>query len=426
VIKIKSSEFVKNVLTLLTGTALGQVVMVLFAVVISRLYSPEDFATLEQFAMIVGILGVVAGGRYEAAVMLPKADDEARTVVHLTLLIAAILAILLLVVTALGATEIAHAFGNPGLEPALIWIGPTIFLFVLTTSLGYWFSRSKSYRNVAASKTAAPLVSEPAKVAFAATAFKPMGLIFGVVLGHITAAFWLTLNARKKTPLLFRRSAWHEVQTAAIQFAEYPRYSIAGSLLNMSAQWLHIALFTFFYGDQGLITIGFLALARRIIMTPLSMLATSFSQVYYQRLAHAQSDGDIQSDYLRSLKRMILPGVALIVFVWLLPAQTTAFVFGDAWREVLGYLRILIFWFVANAIGTALAFTLHRIRAQKLILKLDIIHFVVIIVALFSAYAAGCSPIQALVVFVATKVIYIAFNMRMTWMALKRFNTTTA
>ncbi len=423
-IKVKSSEFVKNVLTLLTGTALGQVIMVLFSVVISRLYSPEDFATLEQFAMILGIIGVIAGGRYEAAVMLPKSDADARSVVHLTLLIAASIALLLLVITGVGAENIAVAFGNPALEAVLIWVAPTILLFVLTTSMGYWFSRIKAYRSVAASKTAAPMVSEPAKVAFAASQFKPMGLVFGVVLGHFVAAFWLALTALRKTPLLFRRSSWSEIQSVAIQFAEYPRFSIAGSLLNMSAQWLHIALFTFFYGEAGLITIGFLALARRIVMTPLSMLATSFSQVYYQRLAHAQNDNEIQSDYLRSLKRMILPGLALIVFVWLLPAQTTAFVFGDDWFEVLAYLRILIFWFVANAIGTSLAFTLHRIRAQKLILKLDVIHFVVIILALFSAYSAGCSPIQALVVFVATKVIYIVFNMRMTWMALKRFKTT--
>lgn len=422
-IKVKSSEFVKNVLTLLTGAALGQVIMVVFSVVISRLYSPEDFATLEQFAMIVGIIGVIAGGRYEAAIMLPKSDEEARSVVHLTLLIAGSVAMALLVITGLGADKIATAFGNPKLESALIWVAPTILLFVLTTSLGYWFSRRKSYRAVAASKTAAPLVSEPAKVAFAASQFQPMGLVFGVVIGHFTAAFWLVVTAFKKTPLLFNRSAWSEVKTAAIQFAEYPRFSIAGSLLNISAQWMHIALFTFFYGEAGLIIIGFLALARRIIMTPLSMLATSFSQVYYQRLAHAQNESSIQSDYLRSLKRMIAPGLALIVFVWLLPAQTTAFVFGDQWLEVLAYLRILIFWFVANAIGTSLAFTLHRIRAQKLILKLDAIHFVVIIIALFSAYTAGCTPKQALLVFVATKVIYYAFNMRITWMALKRFNT---
>lgn len=421
-IKVKSSEFVKNVITLLTGTAIGQVVMVAFSVIITRLYSPEDFATLEQFAMILGIIGVIAGARYEAAIMLPKSDSEARSVLQLTLLIAGLVSLLLFVVSIIAKTNLALAFGNPDLESALIWIAPTTFLFVLTTALGYWFSRSKSYRPVAGAKTASPFVSEPTKVAFAAYQMKPMGLIYGVVLGHVTSAIWLLTAAFRKSPLIFQKSTWSDIRSAALQFAEYPRYSIAGSLLNMLAQWLHIALFTFFYGEAGLITIGFLALARRIVMTPLSMLATSFSQVYYQRLAHVHNDQEIKSDYLRSLKKMLLPGVALIAFVWLLPAQTTAFVFGDEWRDVLGYLRILIFWFVANAIGSALAFTLHRIRAQKLILKLDLLHFFIIVVALFSAYTAGCTPTQALVVFVVAKVLYIAFNMLMTWAALKRFN----
>ena len=72
----RSSSFAADVLKLVTGTAITQVITILAAPVITRLYGPEAFGFLALFASITSILGVNRlHGAYELAIMLPKTDE---------------------------------------------------------------------------------------------------------------------------------------------------------------------------------------------------------------------------------------------------------------------------------------------------------------------------------------------------------------
>ena len=81
--EIKTSEFFRNVLILSSGTALAQLIPLIIAPFLSRIYSPEEFGRLALYLAITQILGSLATGRYELAILLPK---EERKGVQLTLL----------------------------------------------------------------------------------------------------------------------------------------------------------------------------------------------------------------------------------------------------------------------------------------------------------------------------------------------------
>ena len=71
------SEFSQNVLTLMTGTTLAQAIPIIISPILTRIYTPEDFGLLALFLSITNIIGSVANGRYELAIMLPKKNDNA-------------------------------------------------------------------------------------------------------------------------------------------------------------------------------------------------------------------------------------------------------------------------------------------------------------------------------------------------------------
>jgi O-antigen/teichoic acid export membrane protein len=71
------SEFTRNVLTLMTGTTIAQVIPIAISPILTRLYSPEDFGEFALFIAIASIFGFIANGRYEMALMLPKKDENA-------------------------------------------------------------------------------------------------------------------------------------------------------------------------------------------------------------------------------------------------------------------------------------------------------------------------------------------------------------
>ena len=82
-------EFTRHVLTLMTGTGLAQVIVLLLSPVITRLFEREHFATLEQFVMILTLGSVVVSGKYEQSIMLPKKQEDASQLTGLSFLIAA-------------------------------------------------------------------------------------------------------------------------------------------------------------------------------------------------------------------------------------------------------------------------------------------------------------------------------------------------
>ena len=66
------SEFNKNVFTLIKGTTLAQLIVILASPILTRIYTPEDFGVFALFSSALLILGAVATGKYELALMFPR------------------------------------------------------------------------------------------------------------------------------------------------------------------------------------------------------------------------------------------------------------------------------------------------------------------------------------------------------------------
>ena len=66
------SGFNKNFLSLISGTSIAQIIPILIAPILSRLYSPEDFGLYAFYIGIVGVLSVISTFKYEMAIIIPK------------------------------------------------------------------------------------------------------------------------------------------------------------------------------------------------------------------------------------------------------------------------------------------------------------------------------------------------------------------
>ncbi len=68
--------FLRDVVKLLTGTTAAQIITILTAPLISRLFDPRAFGTLAIFVSLISIVGVIVCLRYEQAILLPERDEE--------------------------------------------------------------------------------------------------------------------------------------------------------------------------------------------------------------------------------------------------------------------------------------------------------------------------------------------------------------
>jgi O-antigen/teichoic acid export membrane protein len=405
------NEFVKNVLTLMTGTAVGQGIALLLSPIITRLFSLEDFTAFEQYAFLLTLLSAVICGKYEFSIMQAKDYEDARHLLALSIRIAFISSIALLVVLLFTSGWIAQVYHSAALK-YLLWTLPfAVFLAGVFNALNYWFSRKKNYKVAATSKLLYSAVGEPFKIIAGIVQANPAGLVLSSVADHATAAWQSWFQFKKDEPKGLGQIDQKRRLTLAKSFNHYPRFALWGGLLNNLAQWAHVAVFAFFYQEAAIIPIAYIGLSRRLFFNPLGILSSSYGQVFYQRIEQISDGTQLKKFFLQNLYRFLAFGALMVACVYILPTKTFGFIFGDEWNEALSYLRILSFWYALNFAVSSLSFIFNRLKLQAYTLVSDIVHFVAILGAFAYAKNAGYDAMGAVQCMVVVKVIYLILNL---------------
>src|SRR5690625_1999128 len=86
--RLLNNSFARNVALVATVTAGAQAITMAFSPIITRLYAPEACGLLGTFTATLAILTPIAALTYPIDVVLPKKDDDARSIAKLSLLLA--------------------------------------------------------------------------------------------------------------------------------------------------------------------------------------------------------------------------------------------------------------------------------------------------------------------------------------------------
>lgn len=400
-----NKSFSANVLKLTSGTVVAQIVPFMLLPVLTRLYTPADFASFEQYLMAVQILSVLATLKYEFAVMQPKSDDDARQMLYFVLLVSVAVSLVVTVVGLFTRDFWVGVLNNPQAAQFVPLVGAGVLLISVHLVCNYWFGRHKSYGFLATTKVLDTSTAEAVKLGVGATPNPGIGLIVGYLFGKVVMTVSYVRRFLGQLPGNAGRPVWQRMTQMASQFDKYPRYTVWGSLLGRSTAWLHILLFSIYFQP----VVGFIALARRLAFAPLSVISSSYSQVFYQRISEVDSPDDLRRVYDRSLRPLLIIAAAVVVGVYLLPDGTLDFIFGEEWKGVQPYIEILIFWFAINFVSTSISFILLRLGKQKQMLYLDVLHFVLVIGSIYVGIFLDWSAIDTLKLFTAVQSAYYGF-----------------
>ncbi|MDD3506007.1 MAG: oligosaccharide flippase family protein, partial [Sulfurimonas sp.] len=177
------SEFSKNVLTLMTGTTIAQAIPIAISPILTRIYTPEDFGVFALYVAIASILSVIATGRYEMAIMLPKKDEDAVNIVALSIIISFFVSFISLVIVFIFNAKITNILGNPEISNWLYFIPITVLLTGVYQSFNYWSNRKKQYKRLAISRVVQSGSTATTNLGMGFGQMGSSGLILGQVLG---------------------------------------------------------------------------------------------------------------------------------------------------------------------------------------------------------------------------------------------------
>ncbi len=380
------SDFLRNVLTLMTGTTLAQAIPIAAMPLLTRLYTPEDFGVLALYMSIAGMISVVITARYEIAVMLPEREEDAASLVALSVCIAGVISLVLLAVILFFNEDIQGLLNNRAIGPWLYLLPITVFVTGMWQALNYWNNRAKKFKRLAVSRVAQGGGMTLAQ--FVLNGLSAGGLVVGYLVGQISGLLvFMTRTWREDRTVLSKVSLLSMLENAR-RYSKFPKYSMLGALLDNAAVQMPVLMLSKFYDTH---VVGIFSLTFRALNLPMSLIATSFSQVLFQRFVVLQRDNPerLAPFVLKLFVGLLGLMVPLVAFVWLLGPDLFALVFGESWRQAGDYATVLIFAvairFAVSPLSTVLAMD-HNIKIGTL---WQMIYFVTISSTLFIFRNAG-------------------------------------
>jgi len=365
---IFKSDFVKNVLTLMTGTTIAQAIPIAVTPILTRIYTPDDFGVFALFLAITAIAGAIANGQYEQAILLPKSDDDAINLVVLGVLITCVFSFLLFVIILLFNTNIANLLGNKELENWLFLVPLSTLLIGIYNSLNFFNIRKKEFKNVSISLVSRSVSLSLSQVIIGLIALGPIGLIVGQIVSFLSGNMILfkTLKEAKTNVVISKNN----IKKQAKFYKKFPIFSLPSIFINSInlniINFLISSIFSF-------TTLGFYSLTQRIVGIPARVIGSSFSQVYFQKASQEYNEkGTTEIIFIKTLKKLVAISIPIFLILFFVAEPVFAFVFGEEWRVSGIYAKLLIplaaIRFVSSALSNTLA--VHQKQQFGLIINL--------------------------------------------------------
>lgn len=386
----------RNVSILVGGTAVAQLIAILVSPVLTRIYSPSDFGTLQIFISLMGLVVVVASGRYEVAILLP-ADDQG----GVDLVAVALACVAFTFLASVGLVLACHFTWilPSSIRPLgrMLWLLPLSILGGGTYQvLNYWAVRRGDYRQIAASKFTQAMSQISAQVGVGLVFHGPLGLLLGDSAGRVSGSGRFIRDMWRDHRDQLRNVRFHSMVKSAFRYKEYPLISMWGALINSSGLALPTLFLAQYYGTQNT---GWFALVNRVMAVPTALVGISLLQVFTAETARlARSDPErLRSLFVKATRRMVYLGfVPCVLFVAIAP-WGFQILFGHSWREAGEYARYLALMFYASFIDAPVTMTLLVLEHQRAQFTWDIARLALTLVAIALPFRLGAGVRAAVI-----------------------------
>ena len=349
---IPRGSAVRHVAILVSGTAMGQIAVVAASPIVTRLYTPEEFGVLGVYIALLGIIGVIAGLRYEFAIPLPKSIIGAANLLALSLVCVVITSALLTSFIFIFYQQIPCWLHTPAIATYL-WILPIgVFLTGLFQSFNYWAIRRKNFSGIALTSVQQGVGGAAAQLVLGYYGFGATGLITGQIIGQCAGLSALVKGAYINDKVQLKKLSWQRITLMAKRYSRFPKYTTWQAMANTSSAMLPLILFASLLSPA---IAGLYMLAQRTLSMPLSLVGRSIGQVFHSRAAEAYHEGTLDQLTLKAFQRLLRVGLGPLIFIGVLAPDLFALFFGEKWRQSGIYAQWMVPWLVAQFVVSPLS-----------------------------------------------------------------------
>lgn len=374
----KHSEIIQNVATLSIGSIVSQIIPVVMSLILSRLYTPDDYGNFGVFINYAGILTVVVSARYEYAIIRPKRNTDALNLFALSGIIAvtvcSFLTFFLLLADWCGWEAVCRIPGRY-LLPLYGIIAAALQI------LSCYSNRQEQYKSLTLASVTRSLSQALSRVLFGIFRYGG-GLIAGSVIGVLGGT---ALLASKTRPVSYLRKclSWRRMKELARIYVNFPKYQLYSGLLNALSTNLPVILLASFYSKE---SIGYFSMSISLLYLPVTLVGNALGQVFYKKASVWEP---AQTAVLASRILYFNCFLGLAIFLVLLTGGESLFRFllGEKWGTVGLYSIYLCPWLISVLCFSPLSWIFDARDKQKIEMWLNAGMFAIrTLVILLSSY----------------------------------------
>jgi O-antigen/teichoic acid export membrane protein len=357
----------------MTGTTIAQAIPIAISPILTRIYTPEDFGLFALYMSVASLISAAATGRYATAIILPKKDEDAINIAFFSIIISFIISFLSLVFVWIFNDVITSFLGNKEISSWLYFIPVTVLFTGLYQVLNFWTNRKKKYKELAFSRVAQNTSMTSVHLGMGFSNFGAGGLIVGTILGQGVAVFLLMKKTWQRHINL--TLSINKLKTVALmkKYKKFPLLNLPNAIVDeIRLSGINMMIAKFFTTA----TLGQFSLAWRMIQAPMSLLGSSLSQVFFQKLSTSKKT-TLHQIVKKFILRILLIATPIFLFIYLFANTIFIFVFGESWKLAGESASIMAPWLFLNFITSPLSNIFLILNKQELMLYFSILYAII-------------------------------------------------
>jgi O-antigen/teichoic acid export membrane protein len=396
------TAFFSNVLKLVSGSIIAQILGILLIPFITRIYSPDDFGVYQLFLSISGILIAFSCLSYQLAIMLPKEDEDSANLVALCFILVTIISIVSGSICIIFSDWIAQILNTPEISHYLIFLPLIVFLNGIFLGMTYWLTRRKRFGINATAQIVNSFSSKVVQIAVGLYSASSTGLIAGSIVSGIASLAVLFKQIKDDLPI-FRKVTPKNIRSLAIRYKRFPMFTSWSTGANTISTQIAPLLLAYYFSPE---VVGYYAIASMVVFLPMGIIGSATSQVFFQKASDEKNRTGSVTNVVREIQpRLISIGMFPMFILMIMGADLFSFVLGSQWSVSGQYAAILAPWLLFVFIASPLTTIFAVLEKQVLDLTFNILILVSRVVALVIGGVYG-DPYLALLLYSVTGVLF--------------------
>jgi O-antigen/teichoic acid export membrane protein len=388
----------------MTGTTIAQAIPIAISPILTRIYTPEDFGVFALYMSIASIMSVIATGRYELAIMLPRKDEDAINIVALSIMISFFVSFISLIIVFIFNAQITNLLGNPEISNWLYFIPITVLLTGIYQSFNYWSNRKKQYKRLATSRVIQSSTTATTNLSMGFNGFGSSGLILGGVLGQGVATGVIGKLVWKEDSYRLKEVKKLKIFALIKKHKKLPIYNLPNALIDgFRLSGISILIAKFFTTA----TLGQFSLAWKMVQTPMFLIGGSLSQVFFQKVSSSKKS-DLYRIVIKFIIKASIVATPIFLFIYLFAVDIFIFVFGENWKLAGEAASVMTPWLFLNFMSSPMANIFIVLNKQEVVLVVSVIYMILPISLLFFLNTLGFIEVLSIIT-IAMSIVLVFF-----------------